>query len=173
MPGRPRHKVLLGLNFYGHEFAWKGKLLQTAEPVLASRLLEVLRSYGGSSSSGSGEGSGSGRDSEGGAAGECRSSGSNAGSCSAAPGSSGLLRIEWLADAHEHLFRWREPVGAAGGSSGGSSSGGSKKRKGLAHRLYFPTPRALAERLAAAEARGMGAAVWELGQGMDAFCGLL
>lgn len=169
MPGRPRHKVLLGLNFYGHEFAWKGKLLQTAEPVLASRLLEVLRSYGGSSSSGSGEGSGSGRDSEGGAAGECRDDGgsSKAGSCSADPGSSGVLRIEWLADAREHLFRWREPVAES------SRSSSKKKRKGLAHRLYFPTPRALAERLAAADARGMGAAVWEVGQGVDAFCGLL
>ena len=172
-PGWPRHKVLLGLNFYGYEFVWKGKLLQKAEPVLASRLLDVLCSQGGGGSGSSGGDP---------AAGQCSEGGSATGSCAAAGGSSGQLRIEWLADAREHLFRWREPVGggsgsSSGGSSGSSSGGGgsgqSKKRKGMAHRLYFPTPRALAERLAAAQAHGMGAAVWELGQGLDAFCSLL
>lgn len=165
VPGRPRHKVLLGLNFYGQEFVWKGKLLQKAEPVLASRLLDVLRSHGAAGSSGS-SGSGSG----GNAPGQCSKGEGKAGSCSAGQdgsGSSGALRIEWLADAHEHLFHWRE----AAVGTGTSSSGG--KKKPLAHRLYFPTPLALAERLAAAEAHGMGAAVWELGQGLDAFCGLL
>ena len=168
VPGRPRHKVLLGLNFYGQEFVWKGKLLQKAEPVLASRLLDVLRSHGEAGSSGSSNsGSGSSAD----APGQCTgSSEGETGSCSAGQGSgggSGALRIDWLADVHEHLFRWRE---AAGGS--GDTERGSKKQR-LAHRLYFPTPLALAERLAAAEAHGMGAAVWELGQGLDAFCGLL
>ncbi len=174
VPGRPRHKVLLGLNFYGQEFVWKGKLLQKAEPVLASRLLEVLRSYGGDGTGDNGSGSASG--SKGDAPGQCGGSGGDTGSCSAAQRSgSGTLRIEWLPDAHEHLFRWRDAAGgnSASGSSSGGSSGGGKKRKGIAHRLYFPTPLALAERLAAAEARGMGAAVWELGQGLDVFCGLL
>lgn len=174
MPGRPRHKVLLGLNFYGQEFVWKGKLLQKAEPVLASRLLEVVRSYGGGGTGDNDSSDASG--SEGDAPGQCGGSGGKAGSCSAPQrSSSGALRIDWLPDAHEHLFLWREAAGgnSAGGSSSGSSSSGGKKRKGLAHRLYFPTPLALAERLAAAEVHGMGAAVWELGQGVDAFCGLL
>ena len=186
LPGRPRSRVLMGLNFYGNEYVYARKRqLVKAEAALAGRLLEVLRrhapapdrgqaagSRGSSSSSSSTDGSGRQQCSAAvgkGGAGSCaapRDGGGAAGSSSSGGGDGGGLRIRWLDESREHVFRWRQP-----GAPSGSGSG--KRQRGQQHLLYFPTPAALAARVAAAAARGMGAAVWELGQGMDCFCGLL
>lgn len=166
--------MLLGLNWYGNEYVYKGKQLQKADAVLAGRLLEVLRQQQAKEADAAQANDSSEEQQR---QQQCSSdedgedgSGS-VGSCSATAASSsggsssGGLRIQWLDESREHLFRWREPAA-------GSSSSKKKAKRGLQHLLYFPTPAALAERLAASGRRGMGAAAWELGQGMDAFCGL-
>ena len=116
-----------------------------------------------------------------------RGADAGAGSCAAPSSSSstsgdGGLRITWLDESCEHLFRWKAPAdgsnssgGGSGGTSGTSSSPKKKKKKQkrLQHLLYCPTPRAVAERLGAAARRGMGAAVWELGQGVEETAALL
>lgn len=152
--------------------------VQSAEAALAGRLLEVPRRHqleqqadaglqGAASASSSGDAEGACGGGEEGRDGSrtcaAASGGGNAGA--------GRLRMQWLDESREHLFRWREP---RDGGSGGQQKAEKKKRgKGRQHLLYFPTPAALAERLAAAAGRGMGAAVWELGQGLEAFCTLL
>lgn len=164
LPGQPRHRILLGLPFYGFEYVWARKAgqlqLTAADAVLAGRLLEVLNTTARSEARAAQRQQAKQQQCEAGGA-------EGAGSCAAAGGpssgggaGSSLLRIEWLEESGEHVFRFNHKV-----------CGRKKSRSKLA--LHFPTPRSTVARLAAADARGMGAAAWELGQGLDAFCGLL
>jgi hypothetical protein len=187
LPARLRLKVLLGLPFYGYEYVQKGRRVESAEAATSARLLGVLREQAEAAAAaqaaedGGGEerppqecGAEEGEEEEGSeddAAGTCAALGSDSSSGgSSGGGGSSQLRIRWLEEASEHVFRWSP--GSGDGAQAGKQ-GKKKQKRGLRHQLYFPTPVMLAERLAVAAQHGMGAAVWELGQGLDSFCSLL
>lgn len=190
--GSARSKVLLGIPFYGHEYRFQGKQLVQAEAVTSNRLLEVLKQKAQPAALAAAAGSAGGAGGAAAAAeqheGTCsaeeveRDVAAGRGACAAADdgsksnrkrkqrGSRDGLSTIWLDEAGEHLFEWKEAVASPGGAAAGSGSSSSKKTK---HRLFFPTPRAVAERLAVAEQRGIGVSVWELGQGLEEMAALL
>ncbi|KAL6748046.1 glycoside hydrolase superfamily [Haematococcus lacustris] len=61
--------------------------------------------------------------------------------------------IEWDKEEREHHFQYQA--------------------KGVVHEVYFPTPRAMEERLELVAKAGGGVAIWELGQGVERFFDLL
>lgn len=187
--GSARSKVLLGIPFYGNEYSFRGKQLERAEAVTSKRLLEVLAQKASPKNSAAAAGPAEAAVSETTGAeqqqqGSCSADGAEqsaaagGGSCAAdgssgggggkrkQRGSRGGLSTTWLDEAGEHLFQWREVAPAPDGSASG-------KRKREKHKLFFPTPRAVAERLAVAAERGLGVSVWELGQGVEEMAALL
>lgn len=183
--------MLLGIPFYGHEYRFLGRRLTAAEAVTSSRLIEVLTQRADPAAAGPAAADGTptaaaGWHQQQEQQGSCSAEGSERdtaagnGACAAAGGGSWRsgeggkrrggkdgLSIAWLDEAAEHLFQWKEPAPAAEGGSG------KKSKKKTAHRLYFPTPRAVAARLAVAADRRMGVSVWELGQGLQEMAALL
>ena len=64
-------------------------------------------------------------------------------------------RLEWHADAAEHVFAY------------------SSAQDGRKHALYYPSLRGVSERLGLLRRLGVGLALWEIGSGLDYFWDLL
>ncbi|MEW5301924.1 MAG: hypothetical protein WDW36_004748 [Sanguina aurantia] len=64
------------------------------------------------------------------------------------------VTIQWDEGSSEHIFEYTDDNGAK-------------------HRVYYPSPRSLEQRLEMFQKAGLGISIWELGQGMECFMDLL